>query len=70
MEVGHIVRFASQKHPFLVKTTPCLDLDCSCSLMGLTLTELDPCGAPPRERLTFTLRKWDSALPVTLLALI
>ena len=55
MEVGHVVRFSSQKHPFLVKTTPCLDLDCSCSIMGLTLTELD-LGVRQRDRLTFTLR--------------
>lgn len=52
MEVGHIVRFSSQKHPFLVSTTPCLDLDCSCQVMGLTLTELDRSGASLRDRLT------------------
>ena len=56
MEVGHLVRFSSQQHPFLIQTTPCLDLDCSCSVMGLTLTEVEPSGATPRERLTFTLR--------------
>ena len=56
MEVGHIVRFASQKHPFLVKTSPCLDLECSCSIMGLTLTEIAPSGARSRDQLTFSLR--------------
>lgn len=56
METGHIVRFASQQHPFLVETTPCLDLDCPCSIMGLTLSELAPPGSPPRDCLTFTLR--------------
>jgi len=55
METGHIVRFASQQHPFLVETTPCLDLDC-CSIMTLTLSELVPPESPPRDRLTFTLR--------------
>ena len=29
METGHVVRFASQEHPFLVEATPCLDPDCS-----------------------------------------
>ena len=56
MEVGHLVRFSSEQHPFLIQTTPCLDLDCACSVMGLTLTEVDPSGAVPRDRLTFTLR--------------
>jgi hypothetical protein len=56
METGHIVRFASQPHPFLVETTPCLDLTCSCTRMTLTFLELVPAGAPPRDRLTFTLR--------------
>jgi hypothetical protein len=56
METGHLVRFASQQHPFVVETTPCLDLDCNCSIMGLTLSELVPPGLPPRDRLTFTLR--------------
>ena len=42
MEIGHVVRFASQQHPFLVQTAPCLDLNCSCSIMGLTLSELIP----------------------------
>lgn len=56
MEVGHIVRFSSQEFPFLVETTPCLDLDCSCSMMGLTLRELSPSGSPASDRLTFTLR--------------
>lgn len=56
MEVGHIVRFSSQKHPFLVSTTPWLDLDCSCWVIGLTLTELDPVGASLSDRLAFTLR--------------
>jgi len=56
METGHVVRFASQQHPFLVETAPCLDLDCSCSITTLTLSELVPPGTPPRDRLTFTLR--------------
>lgn len=56
MEVGHLVRFASQQHPFMMEARPCLDLDCACSIMHLTLTEFDPSGALPRERLTFTLR--------------
>ena len=56
METGHIVRFASQPHPFLIEATPCLDLDCRCSVMKLKFSELIPAGAPPRDRLTFTLR--------------
>jgi hypothetical protein len=56
METGHVVRFASQKHPFLVEVAPCLDLDCSCSLVTLKLLEVVPPGAEPRDRLTFTLR--------------
>ena len=56
MEIGHVVRFASQQHPFLVQTAPCLDLDCSCSIMGLTLSELIPPNSPPGDRVTFTLR--------------
>lgn len=62
MEIGHVVRFASQQHPFFVQTAPCLDLDCPCSIMGLTLRELNPPSSEPDERLTFTLRvclkKW------------
>ena len=56
MEMGHVVRFASQQHPFLVETAPCLDLDCSCSIMGLTLRELTPASSEPDQQLTFTLR--------------
>lgn len=56
MEVGHIVRFSSQRHPFLLEASPCLDLDCSCSVTKLTLTEFDPSGPLPDERLRFTLR--------------
>jgi hypothetical protein len=56
METGHVVRFASQKHPFLVEATPCLDLDCSCSITTLTLSELAPPESAPRDRLKFTLR--------------
>ena len=56
MEVGHLIHFSSQKYPFVVvETEPCLDLDCSCSLMGLTLREVD-LSSPPRDRLKFTLR--------------
>jgi len=56
METGHVVRFASQKHPFLVEAAPCLDLDCSCSITVLTLSELVPPESAPRDRLQFTLR--------------
>lgn len=61
METGHVVRFASQQHPFLVEATPCLDVDCSCSITSLRLSELDPrgtgpCGTGPCDHLTFTLR--------------
>jgi hypothetical protein len=56
MEMGHVVRFASQQHPFLVETAPCLNLDCCCSIMGLTLRELVPPSSEPDDRLTFTLR--------------
>jgi len=56
METGHLVRFASQKHPFLVEATPCLDLDGSCSIVTLKLLEVVPPGSAPRDRLTFTLR--------------
>ena len=56
MEVGHIVRFASQQHPFLIETAPCLELDCSCSIMGLSLRELTPPGSEPDQQLTFMLR--------------
>lgn len=56
MELGHVVRFASQAHPFLVETAPCLDLDCSCSVLLLTLRELTPPGFEPCNPLTFTLR--------------
>ena len=56
METGHVVYFASQKHPFLVEATPCLELDCSCSIVTLALSELVPPGSPPRDRLKFSLR--------------
>lgn len=56
MEVGHIVRFSSQKYPFLVHSTPCPDLDCSCSMTVLAFTELDPSRRPLPDQLTFTLR--------------
>jgi hypothetical protein len=56
MDVGRIVHFASQQYPFLVETTPCLDLACCCSIATLTLSELVPAGSPPKDRLTFTLR--------------
>jgi hypothetical protein len=55
MEVGHLIHFSSQKYPFVVETEPCLDLDCCCSVMGLTLREVD-LSSPPRDRLKFTLR--------------
>lgn len=62
METGHVVRFASQKHPFLVEAAPCLDLDCPCSITVLTLSELVPPESAPRDRLQFTsrvcLRTW------------
>lgn len=56
METGHLVRFTSQRHPFLIETTPCLDLACSCSTMKLTFSELVPGGASPSDCLRFTLR--------------
>lgn len=56
METGHIVRFASEQHPFVVEATPCLDLECSCSIVTLRLLEVVPPGSTPRDRLTFTLR--------------
>lgn len=56
METGHLVRFASQQYPFLVEATPCLDLDCSCSIVTLKLVEVVPPVSAPRDRLTFTLR--------------
>ncbi len=55
MEVGHLIDFSSQKYPFVIEAEPCLDLDCCCWLMGLTLREVDLSG-PPRDRLKFTLR--------------
>lgn len=56
MDVGHIIRFASQKYPFLIEATPCLDGDCSRSITTLTLSEVVPPGSPLGDRLTFTLR--------------
>lgn len=56
METGHLVRFASQKYPFLIEATPCLDLDCPCSIVTLKLVEVVPPVSAPRDRLTFTLR--------------
>jgi hypothetical protein len=56
METGHVVRFASQQYPFLVESTPCLDLDCSCSIVTLHFSEVVPPVSAPRDRLTFTLR--------------
>jgi hypothetical protein len=56
METGHVVRFASQQYPFLVEAQPCLDLDCNCSIVTLTLSELVPPVSAPRDQLTFTLR--------------
>lgn len=56
METGHVVYFASQEHPFLVEATPCLELDCSCSIVTLALSELVPPGSPPPDRLKFSLR--------------
>ncbi len=56
METGHVIRFAKQKNPFLVEAEPCPDLDCSCSTIKLTFSELVPPVSAPCERLTFTLR--------------
>jgi hypothetical protein len=56
METGHLVHFASQKHPFWIEVTACLDLDCSCRIVTLKFLELVPSMAEPRDRLTFTLR--------------
>mgnify|MGYP001077549436 CR=1 FL=1 len=56
METGHVVRFASQKYPFLVEATPCLDLDCPCTIVTLNFTEVVPPEFTFRDRLTFTLR--------------
>ena len=56
METGHVVRFASQPHPFVVEATPCLALECSSSIVTLKLLEVVPPGSTPRDRLTITLR--------------
>jgi len=56
MKTGHVIRFPSREHPFLVESAPCLDLDCSCSIVRLKLVEVVPPGAAPRESLSFTLR--------------
>ena len=56
METGHVIRFASQQHPFVVEATPCLDLECPCSIVTLKLLEVVPPSSTPRDRLTFTLR--------------
>ena len=56
METGHVVRFASQKHPFLVEAAPCLDLDCPCSIVTLKLIEVLPPGSPLHELMTCTMR--------------
>jgi hypothetical protein len=47
METGHVLRFASQEHPFLVEATPCLDPDCFCSLVTLKLLQVVPPGSAP-----------------------
>lgn len=56
MDVGHLVRFASQQHPYLVEPQPCLDLSCDCTMMELTLREWNPSAVSPKEQLAFTLR--------------
>ncbi len=56
METGNLVRFALQRHPFLVESAPCLDLDCPCSTATLTLTELAPPDTSASDHLVFTLR--------------
>ncbi len=56
METGHVVRFSSQPHPFLIETSHCLDQQCDCAIMGLTFTELDLSVSRQRDRLQFTLR--------------
>ena len=56
METGHIVYFASQKFPFLVEAEPCLDLDCPCRNVTLTLSELILPGMPRRDSLRFTIQ--------------
>ena len=56
MEVGDVVWFSSRPHPFVVQATPCLDLDCSCQDVWLTLTEVNLAGARLSEPLSFELR--------------
>ena len=56
MELGSIVWFSSRPHPFVVRATPCLDLNCSCRDTWLTLTEVNLQGPPLRHPLSFQLR--------------
>jgi hypothetical protein len=56
MELGHLVRFSSRKHPFAVRERHCLDLECSCTDAWLTFTEVDLAGKELREPLTFEIR--------------
>ena len=56
METGHVVSLCLRKISLLVEATPCLDLDCPCSIVTLHLVEVVPPASAPCDRLTFTLR--------------
>ena len=67
MEVGNVVWFPSRRHPFVIQTVPCLDLDCPCSNARLTLTEVRLQGPALAEPLSFELnvclRHWQEHEP-------
>jgi len=67
MEVGNVVWFSSRRHPFVVQSTPCLDLACSCSDVWLALTEVNLAGGRLPQPLSFQLqvclRHWVERTP-------
>jgi len=56
MELGNLIWFSCREHPFAVRERHCLDLECSCTDVGLTLTEVDLEGKSLPEPLHFEIR--------------
>ncbi len=56
MELGSLIWFSSREHPFAVRERHCLDLDCRCTDVWLTFSEVDLEGKELREPLSFEIR--------------
>lgn len=56
MELGNLVWFSSHEHPFAVRERHCLDLDCACTDVWLTFTEVNLSGGALSPPLVFEIQ--------------